>query len=87
MIDTLSNPLIIVKKTKSGLKEIDIKPYVERLDVEETDNECKIYARLCARPNEYLNPDLLVKAFIDKQEEKTIDSWQVIRCAINFKEK
>ena len=84
--EVLSKSLEIVKKGKAGEKTIDIVPLIHGYDMEE-DNSCvTIRATLSARQNEYLNPDLLVKGLITTAAGEYIDSWQVKRVSINFKE-
>ena len=63
----LSNPLITVKKTKSGEKEIDLIPRIKEYGVSESDDGKTILSlTLCASGEEYLNPDLLIKALTEK---------------------
>jgi radical SAM-linked protein len=80
------SPVEILKKTKSGEKLVNISPLVFSVSTEENDKECRVFARLSAKPNEYLSPDLFVKALCQYDNVNSIDSWQVIREKINFKE-
>lgn len=65
----LSNgPINVIKKTKSGEKEIDIKERIRNCTVSfdsEKRNIC-INCTLSATNSEFLNPDLLIKALKDK---------------------
>ena len=61
-IDTekMKSPLIVMKKTKSGEKEIDIQPMVKRYEYD-SDNRT-LTAVLNADSENYLSPDYLAKA-------------------------
>lgn len=52
--------LCVEKKTKSGMKEMDIKPYLDKLSAEKTDNKVLITITLPAGSGENINPNLLV---------------------------
>ena len=84
--DALSRPLEIVKKGKAGEKTVDIIPLIRGLQIGEKDDVVTIKASLSARQNEYLNPDHFVKGLMSAACGKYIDSWQVKRVSINFKE-
>ena len=86
--NSLLHPVEIVKKTKGGEKTVDITPLVKGVsfNVEEGETECRIHAELSAKQNEYLNPDHFVKGLMDGECRGLIDSWQVVRTKINFKE-
>lgn len=63
----LSSPLFTVKKTKSGEKEIDLIPRIKEHGVSESDDGKTVLSlTLCASGEEYLNPDLLIKALTEK---------------------
>lgn len=85
--EILSHSIEVVKKAKSGEKTVDIKPLVKYMEILSDDAEkCILKSVFSAKQNEYLNPDLFVKGLIDYGCSDCIDSWQVVRCAINFKE-
>lgn len=86
IIEALSHPLEIVKKGKAGERTIDIIPLIHGLQIGEKDDVVTIRASLSARQNEYLNPDLFVKGLMSTEAGEFIDSWQVKRVSINFKE-
>lgn len=58
------SPLMLVKKTKSGEKEIDIVPMIKTLDAayDSTADTLKIQCMLSATSTKYLNPEMLVTA-------------------------
>lgn len=85
LCEILSEPLEIVKKGKAGERVVNIVPMVFSWEVlEENGETCTLRATLCARQNEYLNPDHFVKGLMSKCPE--IDNWLVKRVSINFKE-
>ena len=57
-----TSPLNVVKKTKSGEKEIDIVPLIKSCDVGFSDGVIFISATLSASVGEFLNPELLITA-------------------------
>ena len=80
----LSNPLITVKKTKSGEKEIDLIPRIKEHGVSESDGNTVLSLTLCASGEEYLNPDLLIKALTEKGVLGADDVISVSRDEIVF---
>ena len=52
----------IEKKTKSGLSEVDIRPMIGKTQVEMSDGELMIFARLASNPSRFLSPELVIKA-------------------------
>ncbi len=62
-------PIPMIKKTKSGEKEIDISPMIRKMNVvynEDRPDEIRISAILAAGSAEHLNPELLVKAIKER---------------------
>lgn len=60
-----TSPLLMVKKTKSGDKEIDITPLVREIKViynDDRPNEIRVRALLSASEGSYLNPEMLISA-------------------------
>jgi len=53
-------PLVVLKKSKSGEKETDIKPLIRRVSVEPTEGGLTMTAVLAAGESGYLNPELLI---------------------------
>ena len=60
------SPLMMVKKTKSGEKEIDIIPMIASVNAELCGDNVMIRATLKASSTEYLNPELLISALREK---------------------
>ena len=60
-----TSPLMMVKKTKSGEKEVDIAPLVREIRMvcnEQRPGEIRVSALLSASEGSYLNPELLIAA-------------------------
>ncbi len=55
-----TSPLMLVKKTKSGEKEIDIVPLIKTVETKFDDGEIKIKAIVSASTADYLNPELII---------------------------
>jgi len=60
-----TSPLTMIKKGKSGEREIDLIPLIRRVKVtynEQKPNRIHISAQLAASGSEYLNPEMLISA-------------------------
>ena len=57
----LSEPLVILKKSKSGEKEVDIQPLIKKSEVLSFDGAILIRAMLSCTSTDYLNPEYVVK--------------------------
>lgn len=55
-------PVAVMKKSKSGDKEINISSRIKSLRSEKGDNSVKLYVRLPADSENFINPELLVSA-------------------------
>ena len=62
LADLCSNPLIIMKRSKSGDKEVDIAPYIDLRSCEYSDGSITMKALLSADSANYLNPEYIIKA-------------------------
>ncbi len=63
----LSGDVKMIKKTKSGDKEVDIRPQIKKLELIEDGNGNKfVFAVLNASASSYLNPDLLCRAICER---------------------
>ena len=62
LISLYKNPLIMMKRSKSGDKEVDISPYIDRCDAKFADGTVTLNALLSADSANYLNPEYLIKA-------------------------
>lgn len=57
-----TNPLTLMKRSKSGDKEVDIAPYIDLRFCEYSDGTVTVKALLSADSANYLNPEYLIKA-------------------------
>ena len=57
-----SSPIMMVKKSKSGEKEVDITAFIKKISISSQNGEMKINAILSAGSTENLNPEYLVTA-------------------------
>lgn len=71
----LDGELVVLKRTKSGEKRVDISPMIKSFEVSAED-KVKITATLAASREEYLNPEYIVKAL---EEKIKISSYSITR--------
>ena len=85
-----TSPLTVIKKTKSGEKEIDIVPLINSLCVGYADGEVIISTTLSAAVGEFLAPELLIKGLKEKcgilSGDPTEEWYTVKRIAIRRKD-
>lgn len=85
-----SDTLNVMKKTKSGEKEVNIIPLIKEFNARLDDGRIVINALLGANADTYLNPDLLLEALnsstgiLDIDEDKI--SYTIMRNAIYYKD-
>ena len=60
--ELFSSPIMMIKKSKSGEKEVDITSFIKRISFSAKNGEMKINAILSAGSTENLNPEYLVNA-------------------------
>jgi uncharacterized protein (DUF2344 family) len=84
-----TSPLILVKKTKSGEKEVDIVPLINSVDAtfDESDGLLRVKTTVRASAKEYLNPELIVTAMRDYLDVLSGDPmeehYSIMRTAIH----
>lgn len=80
----LSNDRILVmKKSKSGIKEADIKPHIHSLDCVEVKDDILTFSMCLDAGNEYnLKPDTVIEAMLKYDEEFKISFFNVHREAL-----
>ncbi len=66
VIELFSSPINMIKRSKSGEKEVDITRYIKSINVESCNGELKIHTVLSAGSNENLNPEYIVNAIKNK---------------------
>ena len=76
-----ANELVIEKKTKKGVKEVDLKPSVELLDVKINGDNLMINMRLPAGTQTNYNPTLFLDA-LKKAYNTSFEIKKVMRTAI-----
>ncbi len=74
-----SSPVNMVKKTKSGEKEVDITAYIHGINVTRDDKTLKIDTTLRAGNTESLNPEYLVSAIKEKYDFMDGACYRIMR--------
>ena len=84
--DALSvSPLVVLKRTKSGERDVDISPQIANAYVSFKDGEIVIEARLTADSANFLNPEYLVKVLKEKcsiLSDEANDEYSIMRTAV-----
>lgn len=86
-----ASPLTVLKRTKSGEKDVDIAPQIKKIAVTFEDGELVIRARLTADSANFLNPEYLIKVL--KREcgvlcgDPTAEAYSILRTAVLCGEK
>ena len=58
----MADPIVELKRTKSGERECDIRPFIASLECGRNGDDLSIKTRLSADSEHYLNPEYIVKA-------------------------
>lgn len=81
-----AKPLVVLKRTKSGEKDVDISPQIKSASVAFDGEELVVKARLCADSSNFLNPEYLIKVL--KREcgvlsgDPTKEEYSILRTAV-----
>ena len=79
-------PLVVLKRTKSGEKDVDISAQIKNVQVTLEEGELVIRARLCADSAGFLNPEYLVKVLIREcgilSADPTKEAYSILRTAV-----
>lgn len=79
-------PLIVLKRTKSGEKDVDISAQIKSAAVTLDGEELVIKARLCADSANFLNPEYLIKVLKEKcgilAGDPTKEEYSILRTAV-----
>lgn len=80
----LSNDKILVmKKSKSGIKEADIKPHIHSMELIDSDGDIVTFSMRLSAGNEYnLKPDTVVDAMMKYDEDFKVNFYKVHRCTL-----
>ncbi len=84
MGEALKNePLIVSKRSKSGVKEVDVREFIHSATVSEADGVITIEAVLAAGEGKYLSPELIVTALREKlgilSGDPTRECYRILR--------
>ena len=78
-----SSPVMMIKKSKSGEKEVDITSFIKKLSVSSLNGEMKINAILSAGSTENLNPEYIVTAIKNSLDifsaDPQCESYRILR--------
>ena len=81
-----SAPLVVLKRTKSGEKDVDISAQIKSAAVTLDGEELVIKARLCADSANFLNPEYLIKVLKEKcgilAGDPTEEEYSILRTAV-----
>ena len=61
-----TSPLMMDKKSKSGIRQVDITTLIRSLDATVEAGELIIHAMLCVSGSDYLNPEYLIRALRER---------------------
>ena len=85
-----TSPLILVKKTKSGEKEVDIVPLIRSADVGCADGTIILNTTLSASVGDFLNPELVINGLKQKlgilSHDPSEEWYTVLRKAVRKKD-
>ncbi len=79
LTELFGGEISVLKKTKSGEKQVVISNQIQKADISEENGETVINAVLDARADSYLNPELLVRAMIDANIISEKDACRITR--------
>ena len=72
-----------MKKSKSGIKEADIKPHIHSMELVDKDGDIITFSMRLSAGNEYnLKPDTVVDAMMKYDEDFKVNFYNVHRCAL-----
>ena len=78
--------LSVMKKGKSGIREVDIKPLIKSADVAEIPGGAQIDCILCADSASFLNPENIINLLKDRvgvlsEEKMALEYYSILRCS------
>ena len=85
VVDCLSSPMVVFKKSKAGDKYVDISPMIKSFDVSSESGVLDLSLELSAAQNNFLNPELVMNGL--KNNAKLADAisfYTVKRISIAF---
>jgi radical SAM-linked protein len=79
-----TSPLMVMKRSKSGEKEVDLSSMIKKMTVKDTGKVLKITATLPCDSANYLNPEYIVKAVAEKFDidfnNVETEYYSIMRC-------
>lgn len=91
MRELYTNPLIIMKRSKSGDKEADIAPFIDLRECLFADGSITVRALLSADSANYLNPEYIVKSASEKLgvtfDDPFSEYYTIVRKAVYLSDK
>lgn len=79
-----TSPLMVMKRSKSGEKEVDLSSMIKKMTVKDTGKVLKITATLPCDSANYLNPEYIVKAIAEKLDidfnKVETEYYSIMRC-------
>lgn len=84
-VESLSCPIVVLKKSKAGDKEIDVNPMILDFDVNQDNKRLTLHLNLLSEQNNYLNPELVMTGLKkDERINNLIDYYTITRKEIIF---
>lgn len=81
-----NSPLMVDKKSKSGIRQVDITTLTRSLSATLEDGELRITAVLCVSGADYLNPEYLIRALREKfgilPEDDVVSEYSILRTRV-----
>ena len=78
-----ASPLMMDKKSKSGIRQVDITTLIRSLDAVAEEGELRMDAVLCVSGANYLNPEYLIRALKDRfgilPEGDVVSEYSILR--------
>jgi radical SAM-linked protein len=78
-----TSPLLMDKKSKSGIRQVDITTLIRSLDVRALDGRLALDAVLCVSGSDYLNPEYLIRALRERfsfvPEDDMTQEYSILR--------
>ena len=88
VVDCLSSPMIVFKKSKAGDRYIDISPMIKSFDVSFNSGVLDLSLELSAAQNNFLNPELVMNGLKSNVNiDSAISFYTVKRTSIVFNKK
>ncbi|MBO5898975.1 MAG: DUF2344 domain-containing protein [Clostridia bacterium] len=81
-----TSPLMMDKKSKSGIRQVDITTLTRSLRATVVDGELRIAAVLCVSGADYLNPEYLIRALRERfgimPEDDVVSEYSILRTRV-----